>query len=527
MWCLSAALSLLLFSIELAALQISIRVVRFTLREVSFGYLITLLDFDNSQTYQSLEGLFRIPGAEHLQGTYADTVFPNAIARKIYDRYIDEPTLHRLMLPVQFFLSNTSLEPLIFADWHRYRPTAFDCWDSEDIIQRDPWRRLVLETIAERPNMAGKGDSSHLAYTLGIAKAWELYRRQRTQSVWDNIDSWQEERPFTLVLIQVATGDVRKNAPWKQQMLDWLTTKRQLCEKGATVPRENRELLEFLLLENGAEKYYNVLQRLPEMLHQEPPARLCLWHGKLLHVALNNAASTINAAEFLETVAAQYFLQYNTEDYSFPLISSILNSIGKLGLDLESDSGVAVKLTALQAIHHHLPPLWGNRDTMVAYWRVRVESFGSIDWNNNVLSWHSIVGELNSIYYEENLSVMNAAFETTLKLRDVDENLIECRDVYCFLRYVPAVMLNKTNGFSMTSDGFELVDGESLAEDFWNAIGRIIVIGMFYAGHDVFRLSKSTWDRIYTPEGMISHTSIHSVLDWAGMLKCRGKNRIQ
>ncbi|PJF17901.1 hypothetical protein PSACC_02215 [Paramicrosporidium saccamoebae] len=283
------------------ALQIHVRVVELLSTVKDFAMLLQSISY-TSETIHNLQELISYPGSLRLQCYYATTTIPPEAALEIYQKYIDDPRLHRVMLPVDFFINNPALVPLIRRDWYRYRPTSFDLWNYDYRLREPEWSPLVLEYISENPQLAGAGQISVIGRGEIIPKSWELYRGRPT--IGQDLEAWKEDRSSYMILIHALSEDPMNNPlAWSQ------TFPRN------TLPQDFAQCRPSFI--------NRVLGRLKFDLEDESMPRLCLWHGKLVLAILGKDAQ--NEQEFVVNFAADYLLEYtlNHKASTAPPIESI------------------------------------------------------------------------------------------------------------------------------------------------------------------------------------------------------------
>jgi hypothetical protein len=85
-------------------------------------------------------------------------------------------------------------------------------------------------------------------------------------------------------------------------------------------------------------------------------------------------------------------------------------------------------------------------------------------------------------------------FDGIFRLR-TQKGIVECRDVTCLLKVLPAMLMEESGIFKITRFGNRLHDHPFTP--LWHTIARLIILGILCEERDVFKLAPRLWYRLY------------------------------
>ena len=407
-------------------------------------------------------------------------------AASIYDEYIGRPSLHRIVLPIEFLFKNTSLLQRIDKDWILYKPGVFEVRFAHPKLADEPWKSRILGYVAEHPEAVGLGIAGRRGEILGIAKAWEL-NVDRLSNVPQLVEYWMQSRPKLLVLLHALIVD---------PLL--LSLKYDLI-KTQTEHDSDEILFTQFLFNSGREKFYQVLRQIQCYLKEESRSRLALWHGKLVEVAMS-VEKIHDDPDLLRHIWHEFIAEYNVEELPGKLIAGLAIEINhRMIFSPPVEEAVSDKLMKFHALYPQIPPLTGSRHVYLEYWLSIQHSWGIFRPPPRAWDWKIACYVLSSTKDNyKRRTVFQRYFSNPFLLQQGDGRIISCLDVECLLDEFPRILIAESGAFNLTvTNDYDLVYSEDHPAVLWEAIARILLLGFAYREKDVFHLSEAVWNAIY------------------------------
>jgi hypothetical protein len=407
-------------------------------------------------------------------------------AAEIYNEYIGRPSLHRVVLPIEFLFRNPDLLQRIEKDWILYKPGVLEIHHAYPILIGEPWKSRILEYVAEHPEAVGLGIAGHWGEKAGIAKAWELNVRKSPISP-QIVEYWTQSRPKLLVLLHIF-------------IIDPLLINSEYDFIKIQAEHDGDQFIFIQFVFNSSRGHFDqVLQRIRYHLNGESRSRLALWHGKLLKAAMR-VERINNDSSLLRDIWHEFVAEYEAEELPGKIIAELATEINHRMIFVPPlEEALNDKLMKFHLLYPRIPPLTGNRHVYLEYWLSIQRSWGTFQPPLGAWDWKVACDVLSSTENEcKCRSVVRRHFSSPFLLQQADGQVISCLDIECLLDEFPRILIAESGAFHLTlTDEYDLIYSEDQPVALWEAIARVLLLGFAYREKDVFHLSEAVWKIIY------------------------------